>query len=152
MKMGLFKVVKFRGFTLLELMIVIAIIGILAIIALPAYQNYVARAQVAEGIMLAASMKSEVEEAYADKGSLPIVVTVSQKADAGHYVKVVRIESNGTIVAKIGENAATPIQNTEVYLIPSFASSGTGKNIEGNTIWKCSGTMESYFLPISCKE
>ncbi|WP_324253479.1 pilin [Neisseria brasiliensis] len=120
-------------------------------IALPAYQNYVARAQVAEGIMLAASMKSEIEEAFADKGSLPISVTVSEKADAGHYVKVVRVEENGTIVAKIGTAAATPIQNTEVYLIPSFAKN-TGKNEKGNTIWGCSGTMDPYFLPVSCKE
>lgn len=152
MQMGLVKISRYGGFTLLELMIVIGIIGILAVFALPAYQNYVARAQVAEGVMLAASMKSEVEEAYAEKGSLPISVTVSEKADAGHYVKVVRVEENGTIVAKIGTTAATPIQNTEVYLIPSFATSGSNKVVKGSTIWGCSGTMDSYFLPVSCKQ
>ena len=64
------------GFSLIELMIVIGIIGILAVAALPAYQNYVARAQVAEGIMLAGSMKSYVEEAYADKGRLPLNLNI----------------------------------------------------------------------------
>ena len=143
--------VKPQGFTLLELMIVIGIIGILGIMALPAYQNYVARAQVSEGIMLAASMKAEVEEAFADKGSLPIKVTVSQKDNAGSYVKVVRIEDDGTIVAAIGKEAAVPIKNTEIYLIPSFAVSGTGTNPRGNTVWSCSGTMDEYFLPVSVK-
>ena len=143
--------VKPQGFTLLELMIVIGIIGILGIMALPAYQNYVARAQVSEGIMLAASMQAEVEEAFADKGSLPIKVTVSQKDNAGSYVKVVRIEDDGTIVAAIGKEAAVPIKNTEIYLIPSFAVSGTGTNPRGNTVWSCSGTMDEYFLPVSCK-
>lgn len=71
--------IRQAGFTLIELMIVIGIIGILAMVALPAYQNYVARTQVGEGIMLAASMKTEVEEAFADKGSLPITVIVPQK-------------------------------------------------------------------------
>ena len=71
------KYTKPYGFTLLELMIVIGIIGILGIMVLSAYQNYVVRAQVSEGIMLAASMKAEVEEAFTDKGSLPIKVTVS---------------------------------------------------------------------------
>ena len=101
--------------------------------------------------MLAASMKAEVEEAFADKGSLPIKVTVSQKDNAGSYVKVVRIEDDGTIVAAIGKEAAVPIKNTEIYLIPSFAVSGTGTNPRGNTVWSCSGTMDEYFLPVSCK-
>ena len=106
-------------------MIVIGIIGILAVTALPAYQNYVARAQVAEGIMLAGSMKSYVEEAYADKGSLPLDLNIKQLASddnkVGNYVKIVRIEDNGTIVAAIGNQAAVPVKNTEIHLTPSFA-------------------------------
>lgn len=139
------------GFTLIELMIVIGIIGILAMVALPAYQNYVARAQVGEGIMLAASMKTEVEEAFADKGSLPITVVVPQKKDAGNYVNIVRIEGDGTIVAGIGQKAAVPIKGKEIYLIPSFSKLKPGQSAVGNTVWSCSGTMDEYFLPVSCK-
>ena len=141
------------GFSLIELMIVIGIIGILAVAALPAYQNYVARAQVAEGIMLAGSMKSYVEEAYADKGSLPLDLNIKQLASddnkVGNYVKIVRIEDNGTIVAAIGNQAAVPVKNTEIYLTPSFAKTGSTK---GTTVWSCGGTMDIHFLPVSCKQ
>ena len=141
------------GFSLIELMIVIGIISILAVAALPAYQNYVARAQVAEGIMLAGSMKSYVEEAYADKGSLPLDLNIKQLASddnkVGNYVKIVRIEDNGTIVAAIGNQAAVPVKNTEIHLIPSFAKTG---NTKGTTVWSCGGTMDTHFLPVSCKQ
>ena len=62
------KTAKQHGFTLIELMIVIAIIGILAVIALPAYQNYVARTQLSEGLLLASGQKSAVVETRANKG------------------------------------------------------------------------------------
>lgn len=141
------------GFSLIELMIVIGIIGMLAVASLPAYQNYVARAQVAEGILLAGSMKSYVEEAYADKGSLPLDLNIKQLASddnkVGTYVKIVRIEDNGTIVAAIGNQAAVPVKNTEIYLTPSFAKTGSTK---GTTIWSCGGTMDTHFLPVSCKQ
>ena len=60
-----------QGFTLIELMIVVAIIGILAAIAIPAYQDYTIRAQVTEGLTMAASLKTSVSEFYADRGSWP---------------------------------------------------------------------------------
>ena len=59
------------------------------------------------------------------------------------------IEDNGTIVAAIGNQAAVPVKNTEIYLIPSFAKTG---NTKGTTVWSCGGTMDTYFLPISCKQ
>ena len=103
--------------------------------------------------MLAGSMKSYVEEAYADKGSLPLDLNIKQLASddnkVGNYVKIVRIEDNGTIVAAIGNQAAVPVKNTEIYLIPSFAKTG---NTKGTTVWSCSGTMDTYFLPVSCKQ
>ena len=141
------------GFSLIELMIVIGIIGMMAVAALPAYQNYVARAQVAEGIMLAGSMKSYVEEAYTDKGSLPLDLNIKQLASddnkVGNYVKIVRIEDNGTIVAAIGNQAAAPVKNTEIHLTPSFAKTGATKD---TTVWSCGGTMDTHFLPVSCKQ
>ena len=64
-----------KGFTLIELMIVVAIIGILAAIAIPAYQNYTIRAQVTEGLNLADGMKTQVSEFYAQNGSFPVDTT-----------------------------------------------------------------------------
>ena len=103
--------------------------------------------------MLAASMKSYVEEAYADKGSLPLDLNIKQLASddnkVGNYVKIVRIEDNGTIVVAIGNQAAVPVKNTEIHLTPSFAKTGSTK---GTTVWSCGGTMDTHFLPVSCKQ
>src|ERR1700683_1019474 len=71
-----------RGFTLIELMIVIAIIGILAAIAIPAYQNYLIRSQVTEGLSLADGWKTAVSEFYAQYGAFPTTVTVAGAAPA----------------------------------------------------------------------
>ncbi|MBH6528364.1 pilin, partial [Neisseria meningitidis] len=90
-----------KGFTLIELMIVIAIVGILAAVALPAYQDYTARAQVSEAILLAEGQKSAVTEYYLNHGTWP-----SNNSDAGvastdikgKYVKEVKV-ANGVITA-----------------------------------------------------
>lgn len=142
---------KQQGFTLIELMIVIGIIGILAVIALPSYQDYVARAQVSEGIQLAASMKTHVEEAYADKGSLPISVPVPNKADAGNYVDIVSIDGNGVITAKFRAMSSSSIKGKTVMLVPSFAPSSKIKNGSVVTVWACSGTVDEKYLPVTCK-
>ena len=69
---------KYSGFTLIELMMVMAIIAVLSMLALPMYTNYVGRAQVSEAIQMAASIKPEVEGAFAANGSLPISVSLPQ--------------------------------------------------------------------------
>ncbi|MBH2457142.1 pilin [Neisseria meningitidis] len=94
-----------KGFTLIELMIVIAIVGILAAVALPAYQDYTARAQVSEAILLAEGQKSAVTEYYLNHGTWP-----SNNSDAGvastatdikgKYVKEVKVEK-GVITAEM---------------------------------------------------
>ncbi|HGL9159309.1 TPA: pilin, partial [Neisseria gonorrhoeae] len=93
-----------KGFTLIELMIVIAIVGILAAVALPAYQDYTARAQVSEAILLAEGQKSAVTEYYLNHGEWPKDNDSAGVASAsdikGKYVKEVKVE-NGVVTAEM---------------------------------------------------
>ncbi|EMT1559799.1 pilin, partial [Neisseria gonorrhoeae] len=94
-----------KGFTLIELMIVIAIVGILAAVALPAYQDYTARAQVSEAILLAEGQKSAVTEYYLNHGTWPknnasAGVASSASDIKGKYVKSVTV-ANGVVTAEM---------------------------------------------------
>ncbi|EMT6017378.1 pilin [Neisseria gonorrhoeae] len=99
-----------KGFTLIELMIVIAIVGILAAVALPAYQDYTARAQVSEAILLAEGQKSAVTEYYLNHGEWPADNGAAGVASAstikGKYVKQVEVK-NGVVTA---DTAGTKIE------------------------------------------
>ncbi|HGG9673564.1 TPA: pilin [Neisseria meningitidis] len=107
-----------KGFTLIELMIVIAIVGILAAVALPAYQDYTARAQVSEAILLAEGQKSAVTEYYLNHGEWPgdnsDAGVASSSKIKGKYVKEVKV-ANGVITAQM-------------------ASSGVNKEIQGKKL------------------
>ncbi|HFR8729774.1 TPA: pilin, partial [Neisseria gonorrhoeae] len=107
-----------KGFTLIELMIVIAIVGILAAVALPAYQDYTARAQVSEAILLAEGQKSAVTEYYLNHGKWPENNTsagVANPADIkGKYVKEVEV-AKGVVTA-------------------TMASTGVNKEIQGKRL------------------
>ncbi|ENW3449548.1 prepilin-type N-terminal cleavage/methylation domain-containing protein, partial [Neisseria gonorrhoeae] len=96
-----------KGFTLIELMIVIAIVGILAAVALPAYQDYTARAQVSEAILLAEGQKSAVTEYYLNNGIWPKDNTsagvASSSSIKGKYVKEVKVE-NGVVTATMNSS------------------------------------------------
>ncbi|EPI2898585.1 pilin, partial [Neisseria gonorrhoeae] len=93
-----------KGFTLIELMIVIAIVGILAAVALPAYQDYTARAQVSEAILLAEGQKSAVTEYYLNNGKWPEDNTSAGVANPteikGKYVQSVTV-TNGVVTAQM---------------------------------------------------
>ncbi|HGL4942041.1 TPA: pilin, partial [Neisseria gonorrhoeae] len=96
-----------KGFTLIELMIVIAIVGILAAVALPAYQDYTARAQVSEAILLAEGQKSAVTEYYLNHGTWPKDNTSAGVASAseikGKYVQKVEV-NNGVVTATMASS------------------------------------------------
>ncbi|ENV2240567.1 pilin, partial [Neisseria gonorrhoeae] len=109
-----------KGFTLIELMIVIAIVGILAAVALPAYQDYTARAQVSEAILLAEGQKSAVTEYYLNNGEWPANngnAGVASPADIkGKYVQSVTV-TNGVVTATMASsNVNKEIQGKKLSL------------------------------------
>lgn len=141
-----------KGFTLIELMIVIAIVGILAAVALPAYQDYTARAQMSEALTLAEGQKAAVVEYYSDNGTFPASNTSAGIAPAstitGKYVKSVTVLGTAT----------------SAVIISTMKSSGVNKDIQGKTLllqgkqnsgsfeWTCvKGTVDDKFLPSSCR-
>ncbi|ENV1597859.1 pilin [Neisseria gonorrhoeae] len=122
-----------KGFTLIELMIVIAIVGILAAVALPAYQDYTARAQVSEAILLAEGQKSAVTEYYLNHGKWPEdndkAGVASSSSIKGKYVKEVKVE-NGVVTATMKSDGV----NKE---IKDKRLSLWGKREAGSVKWFC---------------
>jgi len=105
-----------QGFTLIELMIVVAIIGILAAIAIPAYQDYTARAQAAEATTLLGGLKSSIAEYYNTEGAAPNMTALGNVVTTGKYVS--------TITADTGSASYTA----------TFKSSGVSAKLKGKTV------------------
>ncbi|HEZ4704902.1 TPA: pilin [Neisseria meningitidis] len=127
-----------KGFTLIELMIVIAIVGILAAVALPAYQDYTARAQVSEAILLAEGQKSAVTEYYLNHGEWPGNNSSAGVASAseikGKYVKSVEVK-NGVITAQMASsNVNNEIKGKKLSL--------WAKRQDGSVKWFCGQPVE----------
>jgi type IV pilus assembly protein PilA len=136
------------GFTLIELMIVVAIIAILAAIAIPAYQNYLIRSQVSEGMSLADGAKTAVWEYIAETGQMPPSNTSAglplATSVTGHYVASVDV-TGGQIKVVYGGKANIAIQTAALVLSPSVTT--------GSVTWNCVTytTVPSMYLPSSCR-
>ncbi|HHX2496983.1 TPA: pilin [Neisseria subflava] len=152
-----------KGFTLIELMIVIAILGILAVIALPAYQDYTARAQVSEAISLMEGQKSAVVEYYADKGAWPAnneqAGIATNTSIQGKYVAQVDVGANGIITAKMkAADVNNEIKGKTVSLTPhatTAGAAGAAATANGSFTWTCTpgatDGVATKFLPSSCR-
>jgi type IV pilus assembly protein PilA len=138
-----------KGFTLIELMITVAIVGILAAVALPTYQSYIIRTQIVDGISLASGAKSVVMEAHSQKGSLSTMVAAdfnSFGGASGKYISSVVIGDAGVVTATFGNNANADIIGNTLLLTPSE------QPVSGNLSWECSSsTVAAKYLPSSCK-
>lgn len=115
-----------KGFTLIELMIVVAIIGILAAIAIPAYQDYIARSQASEASSILGGFKTPMSEYWGNEGAIPTTVSdiTANPVTTGKYVT----ETNVT-TADYGGTA-----NNEIVFTATFASSGVSKKLQTKTV------------------
>jgi len=148
-----------KGFTLIELMIVIAIIGILAAIAIPAYQNYTIRAQVTEGLTLADGWKTAIAEYYANTGNWPAQGNLTGTCiSVGKYETGVTVAASGVITITYGNQANSKLNSQILALVPYT-------NANNDVLWQCgtatapSGTssggsnvtsVPAQYLPTSC--
>ncbi|SIT68738.1 type IV pilus assembly protein PilA [Ectothiorhodosinus mongolicus] len=130
-----------KGFSLMELMLVVAIIGVLAALGIPQYQNYMARAQVSEALTLTAALRMDLVQQQIMGGSVP---SGDQELSGRHVASVTTNEAGNTVNVVFKGTANGQIANETLVLVLTEASSGGG--------WTCSwvGNVAENLLPSSC--
>ncbi len=144
-----------QGFTLIELMIVVAIIGILAAVAIPSYQDYTARAQVSEAMSLTSGTKTALAEWYADKGAFPTVLASVTGSTSGKYVASLTLTgaTGPTIIVQATMKGAGSVNANIAGGTFAIATTSGGSrwfcgmlgNAAGNT------SLLAKYLPAACK-
>ncbi len=137
-----------KGFTLIELMIVVAIIGILAAVALPAYQDYTVRAKTSEVVLAASGGKTAVAEAYQTLGHMPAnLVSAGVGQQTSPYVSDIAYACNAATAATITATASVKEPKISGSTITLAGSAGT----DGVVTWTCSGTINAKYKPANCR-
>jgi type IV pilus assembly protein PilA len=145
-----------QGFTLIELMIVVAIIGILAAVAIPAYQDYIARSQVSEAVSLMGSSKTPLAEYFADKGFWPTALSEVLGNTSGKYTGSITGVNTGTVAGTASSYSVMATMKSAT--VNAAITGGTVQLIttDSGKNWNCTtaglaGGLSSKYLPGACR-